>query len=95
MRRWRVLAVCGMGLGSSVLLRMQVEKAAKALGVEVAVDVADITSAAAQAQGVDIIVVSAGLANTLPRLGARVIPITNTLSLPEMTDKLRAVVEAP
>ena len=95
MRRWRVLAVCGMGLGSSVLLRMQVEKAAKALGVEVTVDVADITSAAAQAQGVDIIVVSAGLANTLPRLGARVISITNTLSLPEMTDKLRAVVEAP
>lgn len=95
MRRWRVLAVCGMGLGSSTLLRMQVEKAAKALGVEVTVDVADITSAAAQAQGVDIIVVSAGLANTLPRLGARVISITNTLSLPEMTDKLRAVVEAP
>lgn len=95
MRRWRVLAVCGMGLGSSVLLRMQVEKAAKALGVEVTVDVADITSAAAQAQGVDIIVVSAGLANTLSRLGARVISITNTLSLPEMTDKLRAVVEAP
>ncbi|HEY9088224.1 MAG TPA: PTS sugar transporter subunit IIB [Anaerolineaceae bacterium] len=95
MRRWRVLAVCGMGLGSSTLLRMQVEKAAKALGVEVTVDVADITSAAAQAQGVDIIVVSAGLANTLSRLGARVISITNTLSLPEMTDKLRAVVEAP
>ncbi len=84
-----------MGLGSSTLLRMQVEKAAKALGVEVTVDVADITSAAAQAQGVDIIVVSAGLANTLSRLGARVISITNTLSLPEMTDKLRAVVEAP
>ena len=87
--------MCGMGLGSSTLLRMQVEKAAKALGVEVTVDVADITSAAAQAQGVDIIVVSAGLANTLSRLGARVISITNTLSLPEMTDKLRAVVEAP
>ena len=90
MRRWKILAVCGMGLGSSVLLRMQAEKAARALGVEVTVDVADISSVAGQAPGVDIIVVSAGLAGKLPPGPARVIAITNVLSLPEMTDKLRA-----
>ncbi|QKS69792.1 PTS sugar transporter subunit IIB [Paenalkalicoccus suaedae] len=44
----RVLAVCGFGVGSSMALRMQVEKALKELGVDAEVDNTDIASAASQ-----------------------------------------------
>ncbi|HVH31853.1 MAG TPA: PTS ascorbate transporter subunit IIB, partial [bacterium] len=36
----KILAVCGMGLGSGLLLRMQAEKALRQLGVEADLEVA-------------------------------------------------------
>ena len=53
MARLKILAVCGMGLGSSTILRMQAEKAVRALGLDASVETADIGSASLP--GVDII----------------------------------------
>lgn len=44
----RALAVCGFGVGSSMVLKMSVEKAARELGVEMEVDNTDISSAKAE-----------------------------------------------
>ena len=41
----KILAVCGMGLGSALLLRMLVEKAVKKLNLDAQVTVADISTA--------------------------------------------------
>ncbi len=41
----RVLAVCGFGVGSSMVLKMTLEKAFKELGEEVTVENADMTTA--------------------------------------------------
>jgi PTS system ascorbate-specific IIB component len=90
MRRLKILAVCGMGLGSSVILRIQAEKAVKALGLEADVESADIASAGAQSAGVDVIVTSAALAGQLAHTRARVVTIQNYMSLAEMTEKLKA-----
>ena len=84
----KILAVCGMGLGSSMILRMQVEKAAKALGIDAEVEMADITTAKALAPKADIIITSKELAARIGEVDAKIVLITNYMDLDEMTTKL-------
>ncbi len=88
----KILTVCGMGLGSSLILRMQVEKAAKALGLNPSVEVADITTARAMAANVDLIVTSTELADRLGEVKVPVITITNYMDRNEMIEKMRAAI---
>ena len=90
----KILAVCGMGLGSSLILRMQVEKAAKKLGIEATVEVADITTARALASSADLIVTSKELAERMDNIDAPIVTITNYMNLDEMTEKIREATEA-
>lgn len=41
----KILAVCGFGVGSSMVLKMSIEKAAKERGLDVEVENTDISSA--------------------------------------------------
>ena len=91
----KILAVCGMGIGSSMLLRMNAEKALKRLGLtDVDFDIADIGSARGQAATADIVITSKELAEQLGPVKAKVVTITNYVSIDEMVTKLRAVLEA-
>ena len=58
----KILAVCGMGLGTGLLLRMQAEKALRELGIQADVEVADIGTARALASSADLILTSEELA---------------------------------
>jgi ascorbate PTS system EIIB component len=87
----KILAVCGMGLGTGLLLRMQAEKALRQLGVEADLEVADIGSARALAQTADLIITSQELAEQLGSVKPRVVTISNFVDLKEMVEKLRAV----
>lgn len=87
----KVLAVCGMGLGSSLILRMQVEKALKKLGLTGNVEVADITTVRALASSADLIVTSKELAKRMEDFGVPIITISNYMDLDEMTGKIREV----
>ncbi len=87
----KILAVCGMGLGSGLLLRMQAEKALRQLGiVDADLEVADIGSARALAQTADLIITSNELAEQLGKVKPRVVTISNFVDLKEMVEKLRA-----
>ena len=90
----KILAVCGMGLGSGLLLRMQAEKALKQLGVEADVEVSDMGSARAMAQTVDLVLTSPELAQQLGQVRPRVVTITNFIDLKEMTTKLGEAIAA-
>ena len=85
----KVLAVCGMGLGSSLILRMQVEKALKRLEIAGKVEVADITTARALAATADLIVTSKELAERMDGYGIPIVTISNYMNLDEMIDKIR------
>jgi PTS system ascorbate-specific IIA component len=93
--RVRILAVCGMGLGSGLLLRMQAEKALRQLGVTADLEVADIGSARAMAQTVDLIITSNELAEHLGTVKPKVVTITNFIDLNEMVRKLEEALKAP
>ena len=86
----KILAVCGMGLGSGLLLRMQAEKALKQLGIQADLEVADIGTARAAAATADLIITSEELAQQLGKVKPRIVTITNFVSLPEMVSKLEA-----
>ena len=86
----KILAVCGMGLGSGLLLRMQAEKALKTLGVEADLEVADIGTARAAAQTADLIITSNELAQQLAGVKPKIVTISNFIDLQEMVAKLGA-----
>lgn len=84
----KILAVCGMGLGSSLILRLGIEGALKELGIEGEVEVADIGTA--KSISCDLIVTSQQLAELLSSTGKPVVAIHNYLDRVEMRDKIKA-----
>jgi PTS system ascorbate-specific IIB component len=88
----KILAVCGMGLGSSLILKIQIEKAARALGLDARVELADITTARSLAVDADVIVTSHELAERIGTVKGKIITITNYMDLNEMTAKLKQAV---
>lgn len=86
----KILAVCGMGLGSGLLLRMQAEKALRKLGRTADLEVTDIGTARALAASADLILTSDELAQQLGPVKARVVTISNFVDLAEMVEKLGA-----
>ena len=89
----KILAVCGMGLGSALVLRMQAEKALKELGLTADLEVADIGTARAIAASADLILTSNELAEQLGTVKPKVVTISNFIDLREMVDKLKAALE--
>jgi len=59
----KILAVCGFGCGSSMILKMTIDKAAAALGVSVESEISDVSSA--KGTPCDAIFTSEELAETL------------------------------
>ncbi|GMA50832.1 PTS ascorbate transporter subunit IIB [Alicyclobacillus contaminans] len=82
----KILAVCGMGFGSSMVLRMTIESVLKELGVKAAVATADIGSA--KAETADIIVTSTEFAPLLKDKGVPILEIKNYVDKQEMKQKL-------
>lgn len=89
----KILAVCGMGLGSGLVLRMQAEKALKEIGIEADVEVSDIGTARALASSADLILTSEELAEQLGTVKPKVVTISNFIDLREMVTKLKAAIE--
>lgn len=88
----KILAVCGMGLGSGLLLRMQAEKALKELGIAADVEVSDVGTARALATNADLILTSEELAGQLGTVKPKVVTISNFIDLREMVMKLKAAI---
>jgi ascorbate PTS system EIIB component len=94
MKSLRVLTVCGMGIGSSLLLKMNAEKALKQLGVPADVDQAEIGLARSAAAKYDLVLTTAELAELLQGVKPPVICIKNFISVPSMIESLKtALVE--
>jgi PTS system ascorbate-specific IIB component len=86
----KIVAVCGMGIGTSVILKMNTEKALRRLGLDGDVEIADIGTARGAAAGADIVVTSQELADELGGLRCPVVVIQNFMSVDEISDKLSA-----
>jgi PTS system ascorbate-specific IIB component len=88
----KILAVCGMGVGSALLLRMLVEKALRNLDLQAELEIADISTARGAGADADIIVTSAELAERLGQVSGKIVTIKNYIDVDEMTEKLRTAI---
>lgn len=88
MERLRVLAICGFGVGTSMLLKIKLQGVFDELGVEAEVSTADVSSAAATPG--DVIFTSAELAENLAgRVAVPVIVIANFVDRNDILQKVR------
>lgn len=83
----RIATVCGVGMGTSLLLKLNVQDVCRQLGVEAEVEHMDVT----QAKGarVDVIIASASLAADLGDVGKPVLPIRNFMNKDEIRQQLQ------
>jgi PTS system ascorbate-specific IIB component len=83
----KLLAVCGMGIGTSVLLKMNAEKVLSTLGIEATVDATDLATAQ-ERRDAQVILTTPDLVDKLQGLPAEVIAIEHFFDLEEITEKL-------
>ncbi|TFC17362.1 PTS sugar transporter subunit IIB [Cryobacterium algoritolerans] len=89
----KIIAVCGMGIGTSVLLKMNTEKVLRKLGIDADVEAADIGVARGMARDAEIVLTSEDLAAQIGDVSATVIVIDNFFDLVEIEDKLTAAID--
>jgi PTS system ascorbate-specific IIB component len=84
----KIIAVCGMGIGTSVLLKLNAEKVLKMLDVEATVDAADVASVRKVSFDAQIILTTPDLVDQLQGLPAEIISIEHVFDLEELSTKL-------
>ena len=92
----KILTVCGMGLGTGLLLRMNTEEALKKIGVDDAsVEVADISTAKGMGAAADIVLTSTELAEQLGPVKGTLVTVQNFFDKGEIERKLRDALGRP
>lgn len=86
----KVFAVCGMGLGTSTILKSRLKKALDDQGVEYSLEVTDASSASGQQA--DIIFTSDELAGKIRNKDAKVVIINNFTDRKEINEKAQSAV---
>lgn len=87
----KILTVCGLGQGTSLILKMTVEDVLRKMGVQADVENTDVSSA--QSMNVDLVVLSQDLANTLGDVDADVVIVNNYFDEAEVEAALRTVIK--
>jgi len=85
-KRFRILTVCGVGQGSSLILRMYVEDVLKEMGAEAEVQVADV--ATAKSTPCDLVLASSHLMPNLSSIAVPVRPVKNFTDKAELREIL-------
>ncbi len=85
----KVLAACGNGMGSSMIIKMKIEKILKEMGKECSVHHASVGEAKTQAKDFDVVIVSQMFAKdfSVPA-NVKVIGLLNLLDEKEIRTKL-------
>ena len=86
----KIVAICGAGIGSSGILRVNAERVLRKLDLEADVTAADIASLADVAADAQIILTSAEFVDAIGRTYADVIVIDNYFDTAELEAKLSA-----
>jgi PTS system ascorbate-specific IIB component len=85
----KIYAVCGAGIGTSVLLKANIDRALVALGFEAEVQAVSIFQALEDDSPAQIVMATPELLEKLKNLRSEVIPVNNIFDLAELEEKLR------
>jgi PTS system ascorbate-specific IIB component len=90
----RIIAVCGSGIGTSAILKLNAERALGRLGLSAVVDASDLESVATAASDAQVVLTSTELAGAvraaLGRSHAEIIEVANYFDVEEIGGKLEA-----
>jgi ascorbate PTS system EIIB component len=90
----RIVAVCGAGIGTSAILKVNAERALSRLGLSADVTASDLASVADTAADAQVILTSTELAGAvraaIGRSFAEVVEVVNYFDVEEIGEKLEA-----
>jgi PTS system ascorbate-specific IIB component len=85
----KIVTICGVGIGSSGILKVNAERVLAKLDIEADVVAADIGSLASVADDAQVILTSAEFVDAIGETYADVIVIQNHFDQQELTEKLQ------
>jgi len=86
----KIVTICGAGIGSSGILKVNAERVLRKLGLDATVVAADIGSVREVAADAQVILTSAEFVEAIGKTFADVIIIQNFFDTTELTEKLEA-----
>ena len=86
----KIVAVCGCGMGSSVVLNMNAKKALDALGAKADLEVADLMTAKAAIASADPVLIGKELSRNLGNINKPLIVLNSFVNKTEVKEKLEA-----
>lgn len=84
----KIVAICGAGVGTSAILKVNAERALDRLGLSADVSASDVASLATTAADAQIILTSPELVDRIPRTNADIVVIDNYFDVSELERKL-------
>lgn len=87
MKEVRVLSICGMGFGTSLMVLMTIQDIGKKYGVKVTGEASDLGSY--KGKPCDLIVATSEIASQIQGVSVEVIGIQNILDKNEIEDKIK------
>ncbi|MGB7982543.1 MAG: PTS sugar transporter subunit IIB [Candidatus Nanopelagicales bacterium] len=87
----KIIAVCGMGIGTSILLKINADKALERLGLSGEVEAADAGMAKGAVRAADLVLTSAEKAPDLDGLGTSVRVINDFMDVDEIVAAISEV----
>ena len=86
----KIVTICGAGIGSSGILKVNAERVLRKLDIDATVVAADIASVASVAADAQVILTSAEFVAAIGATNADVIVVENYFDTAELTAKLEA-----
>lgn len=83
-----IYAVCGEGIGTSVILKSNVEKVLRSLELEATVKAVSLEEASAPDSPAQVLLVTPELRDHVSKIRSEVIPVDNIFDLAELGEKL-------
>jgi PTS system ascorbate-specific IIB component len=84
----KIVAICGAGIGSSAILKVNAERVLSRLGIEADVTAADIASVQTAASDAQVILTSAEFVEAIGKTFADIVVINNYFDANELMVKL-------
>ncbi|MBG6239512.1 PTS system ascorbate-specific IIB component [Mycetocola sp. CAN_C7] len=84
----KIVAICGAGVGTSGILKVNAERVLKRLDIEAEVTASDIANLPVAAADAQVILTSPELVDKIGKTFADVVVVNNYFDLEELTEKL-------
>ncbi|HTL40374.1 MAG TPA: PTS sugar transporter subunit IIB [Pseudolysinimonas sp.] len=89
----KIVAICGAGIGTSGILKVNAERVLNRLGIEATVVACDLDSLAAESDDAQVILTGPEFLNAIGHTFADVVIVENYFDTEELSDKLRRALE--